>query len=470
MRWEFYPPATPQFPGGFSNYNPTNNTLVVAGVGGNPMNMGMKTNYGFFVPRFGMAYRLNEKTVIRTGFGMSYTSFQDNKYGYDNYPVKSNNALDPAGTGYGPAVLAGGLPATFQAGFPAPVLPAIPTNGIITNPDPNSTYETFPLNFKNSYVESWNFSVQRALPGRLTLDAAYVGNHGVRTVTPANINAATVIELGTKGQPEYPRTYTIEYWQGYSSSYNALQAKLDRRFANGMSLTTAFTWGKAMNYQTADDATMLYYINVRRNYARADYDRTLTFVQSYIYDLPFGKGKHFGLSGPANAVFGGWRLSGILTMMTGTPVNISYSAAGLSAPGNTNSPNQMAPVQILHGINTGNPWFSTSSFAAPPALTFGSVGRNDISGPGFIDLDATLFKVFHLTEQTRLELRGEALDHQYAAVWQSKWNAGQRQLRLCDDHAGHRRGSERSRRRPRASTRSQIAFLMRSDPVRPQRV
>ena len=90
LRWEFYPPATPQFPGGFSNYDPTNNTLVQAGIGGNPSNLGMKTRYNYFAPRVGLAYRLTEKTVIRAGFGMSYTPFPDNTYAY-NYPVRSNN-------------------------------------------------------------------------------------------------------------------------------------------------------------------------------------------------------------------------------------------------------------------------------------------------------------------------------------------------------------------------------------------
>ncbi|MGH9583948.1 MAG: carboxypeptidase regulatory-like domain-containing protein, partial [Bryobacteraceae bacterium] len=107
LRWDFYPPATPQFPGGFSNYDPTNNTLVIAGVGGNPENLGMKTRYRYFAPRVGFAYRLTNSTVIRSGFGISYTPFPDNTYAY-NYPVKANNAYNTVGNGFGPAVLADG--------------------------------------------------------------------------------------------------------------------------------------------------------------------------------------------------------------------------------------------------------------------------------------------------------------------------------------------------------------------------
>ena len=102
LRWEFYPPATPHFPGGFSNYNPVDNTLVIAGVGNNPLNLGMQTRYKYFAPRTGIAYRLTDKTVIRAGFGISYTPFPDNSYAY-NYPIRANNQFDPAITTYGPA-------------------------------------------------------------------------------------------------------------------------------------------------------------------------------------------------------------------------------------------------------------------------------------------------------------------------------------------------------------------------------
>ena len=90
LRWEFYSPPTPHFPAGFSNYDAVNNQLVIAGVGGNPMNMGLKAQYKYFAPRLGVAYRLTEKTVMRAGFGISYTPYPDNRWAY-NYPVGSAN-------------------------------------------------------------------------------------------------------------------------------------------------------------------------------------------------------------------------------------------------------------------------------------------------------------------------------------------------------------------------------------------
>jgi outer membrane receptor protein involved in Fe transport len=132
LRWELYPPYHPQFAGGFSNYNPTDNTLVVAGVGGNPLDLGMKTRYNYFAPRLGLAYRFSETTVIRSGFGVSYTPFPDNNYAY-NYPVRGNNSYDPVNS-YSPALLNTGQVATFQNGFPAAVLPTVPSTGILSAP------------------------------------------------------------------------------------------------------------------------------------------------------------------------------------------------------------------------------------------------------------------------------------------------------------------------------------------------
>ncbi|OLD82419.1 MAG: TonB-dependent receptor [Acidobacteria bacterium 13_1_20CM_58_21] len=411
LRWEFYPPATPAAQGGFSNYNPANNTLVVSGIGGNPDDLGITTHYKYFAPRLGLAYRLKESTVFRAGFGISYTPFPDNSYAY-NFPVRANNVFNPAVASFGPAVLPSGQTATFENGFPSLILPSVPSNGIITNPTVGSSYDVVNPNFKNPYVESWNAAIQQALPGRFVLDVAYVGNHGVDSVVNYNLNAATVVGLGNKGQPEFNtfgRTAdTSLRFAGYSSNYNSLQVKFDRRFSGGLSITTAYTFGKGMGFQTGDDGGLAFYINQRRNYARNDFDRTHTFVQNIVYDLPFGKGKRLVPSGVGAAILGGWRVSSFLTLMTGLPLYFNASGNSLRAPGNTQTPDLVAPVQILHGIGIGNPWFTASSFAAPAANTFGNVGRNYLSGPRFFNLDASLSKSIRFTERYNLDLRLEA--------------------------------------------------------------
>jgi hypothetical protein len=186
--------------------------------------------------------------------------------------------------------------------------------------------------------------------------------------------------------------------------------KFDRHFSGGLATTTAYTFGKGMGFQTDDDGGLSFYINQRRDYARNDFDRTQTFVQSIVYELPFGQGKHLVSSGVGAAILGGWRVSSFMTIMSGLPMYFTANATSLNAPGNTQTPNLVAPVQILHGIGANNPWFTTSSFAPPnPAVaTFGNVGRNYLSGPAFFDLDAALSKSIRMTERFRLDLRLEA--------------------------------------------------------------
>ncbi len=417
VRWEFYPPATPAFPGGFSNYDYTNNTLVQAGIGGNPMNLGMKTRYGNFAPRVGAAYRLTDKTVIRAGFGTSYTPFPDNTYAY-NYPVRSNNVYNNIGDGYAVALLPNGQPASFQNGFPAPVPVAIPSNGILpaTGSLLSQSFDVINLNFKNPYTETWNFAVQRALPGHWSLDVAYVGVHGVDTVSTWNLNAPTdpaQMGKGTASEPLFilygKSSGATLRWVGYSSTYNAMQVKLDHRFSN-LTVTTAFAWQKAMDYQGGDDGGLMWQIGAVRNYARADFDRTLSFTQSYVYQLPWGKGQKWLRSGPASYVLGNWQLSGVLSLLTGTPLTFGASGSSLNTPGESQTADQVAPIQILHGINTGNPWFSQASLAQPTGVRFGTTGRNIISGPGLFGLNLGLSKSFHFTERIGMEVRAETFN------------------------------------------------------------
>jgi hypothetical protein len=185
---------------------------------------------------------------------------------------------------------------------------------------------------------------------------------------------------------------------------------LDRRFTGGLLITTAFTYGKGMSYQTGDDGGIIFYTGGRRNYARNDFDRTFTFVQSYVYKLPFGPGKKYLSSGPASYILGGWGLSGILTLMSGTPFYITANGGSLNLPGTTQTANQVAPVDYPHGIGQGNPWFTASSFSQPTGVTFGNVGRNSMTGPGFFNIDLSLFKAVKLSERFNLELRLETFN------------------------------------------------------------
>jgi hypothetical protein len=164
---------------------------------------------------------------------------------------------------------------------------------------------------------------------------------------------------------------------------------------------------------TDEDGGFMWYINPRRSYARAGWDRTHTYVQSYTYNLPFGKGRPWLTSGFANRILGGWEISGILTLMTGTPM--TFGGGGLlNTPGNSQTANLNGPFRRLYGIGTCPPrndecaWFDPSVFSQITAPgVFGNTGRNVFSGPGFFNLDASASKRIQLTERFNLEFRSE---------------------------------------------------------------
>ena len=411
VRHELYPPATPRLKGGFSNYDLDTNSLIVAGVGNNPSNLGRKNYKTNFAPRFGLSYRLNEKTVLRTGYGLSFIPYANNAYAY-NFPVRQNNAFNSANTFVAAGQMADGLPAPLPFNVPA--------DGIIRNA-PNQNYDVIPLNFREGYIQSYNLAVQRALPGKFTFDVAYVGNKGTRIPTVFNANAGTVLGAGREGRPLWSKfrrdTDTNLNFVGTSNLYNSLQVKFDRRFSGGFSMTTAYTWSKAIDISN-DNGGFAYYINPQRSRAVADFDRRHMFNQSYIWELPFGKGKLFATSGMASRVLGGWQITSLFSLLSGQAMNISAPAATLNAPGNANNPNYVGSggLPVTGSINfrsTGRnqpTWFDPSVFAAPAPNIFGNVGRNAFYGPGFANVDLSLFRRFQITERCKVEFRAESFN------------------------------------------------------------
>jgi Carboxypeptidase regulatory-like domain len=424
VRWDFYPPATPRKAGGFSNYDPSTNTLVLAGLGGNPSNMGMDTRYRYFAPRTGFSYRLRNDTVIRGGFGISYTPFPDNTYAY-NYPIRANNSYQPAGTSaFSPAVLADGVTvATFQAGFPAPVPVAIPASGLIVANTPqliNQVYVYVPKTYKNPYAESWNVAVQQAFKGNMSLQLAYVANHGVNLSGSQNINLPTIYGGGAASEPEniaFGRTAaTNQYFLGFSSNYHSLQAQLTKRMSHDLTFTSAFTWGKGLGYIAGDDGGLMFFINQRRNYAPNDYDRKFNYEQTFTYGLPFGRGHSLFNSGVGDAVLGGWKFSGIVSVVSGLPFTVSANGGTLNTPGTTQTASLNGKFHALKKIGSGNQWFDPTAFSQPSGCTatpctnpgLGNTGRNQFRGPGYIQDNISLFKRFTVFREVALETRIDA--------------------------------------------------------------
>jgi hypothetical protein len=218
---------------------------------------------------------------------------------------------------------------------------------------------------------------------------------------------------GAKGRPEnilFGRTSDTNQPWNAPSYYDALQARLNRRFANGFMLITSYAYGKSIDYSASTQGGNFNNIFLAANRGLADWDRRNIFTQSYIWELPFGQGKRFGQTGPSKWLLGGWQLNGLWTWESGLPLDISTSNASLNAPGNINRPNVNGPVQVYENIGPGQLYFNTSAFSAPAPNTFGNVGRNVLHGPRLFEIDFSIFRKFRITERIGLEFRGESFN------------------------------------------------------------
>src|SRR5262249_736647 len=228
-----------------------------------------------------------------------------------------------------------------------------------------------------------------------------------------NENAASVIGLGTAGQPlftKYGKTANVTVWIPTRTQYNSLQVKLDRRFSNGVLLQNSYTLGRGWSYINGDSNSGISTpADIERSWARTDQDRLHSFVSSFVYQLPWGPDRKWVRDGVLAQVIGGWQVSGFFTMQSGSPINFTMNnGANLNAPGNTWRPNVSGTPAILGGIGPDQPWFDSSVFSAPPNNTWGNAARNGVlDGPRYTNLDATIAKLFVLGHGIHGEVRAD---------------------------------------------------------------
>jgi hypothetical protein len=297
-------------------------------------------------------------------------------------------------------------------GFGPPTIFDIPSNGIVDasiSQLRNAQLFYVQPDLKEAKLHSWNVAFQRQLPWNLVAEVAYVGNVGRGILLPDyNINAGLVPGLDRAGQPYnalYGRTAEVRSWLATNTSYNSMQAKLDRRFRNGFLLTTSYTLSRAENY--SDEAGIATPADIERTFGPAGFDRTHVFASAFIWDLPFFKDDKSALGW----ILGGWQFSGIFTAYSGTPINFTASAATLGAPGNTQYPNASGEPEVFGDVGPGQKYFDTSVFSAPAQDTWGNLTRNgSIRGPGFWNLDASLVKRLTFGQRVNVELRADAFN------------------------------------------------------------
>ena len=415
FRWEYYTPLTGlEGAGSLSNYDPATNTLRVGGYGTTSESVGVESTFSNLNARTGISWRLNPETVVRAGYGGSTIPFPDNRYAF-NYPVKQNFS-GSAANGFQKA-------GTMVGGFPAPSLVSIPQDGIIPVSGSllNSTYDVIPPGLREGTLHSWNVAVQRQLPYNLTADIAYVGNRGVNLVMDVDVNASLVYGSGNAGRPQFAqfnRTGTSRTRSNENhSEYNALQVKVDRRFMNGLLLMNSYTLSRSRDLAN-ENGGIGTPIDFDLSWALSNFNRTHNYVLTTIYELPWGPGKKWMGESLLGKIIGGWQLSGIFIAQSGTPLTIGGNGTLLNTPGNSAYVNLNGSNTVLGGLGPGNLYFDPSVYSLPAAGVQGNMKRNTgPEGPGFWQLDTSLFKRFSVGGNRFAEIRVDAFNTTNSVRW-----------------------------------------------------
>jgi hypothetical protein len=215
---------------------------------------------------------------------------------------------------------------------------------------------------------------------------------------------------GNDGRPLFPlfgKSAAVTTWIGTKTDYNSLQMKLDRRFSGGLLVTSSYTLGRGLSYVNGDsNTTIATPADIQLSWARTDQDRLHSLVESFLYQLPVGPDRRWLKDGPLSQILGGWQISGIFQAQSGSPIGITMSNAALNAPDNTQRPNVSGTPAVLGAVGPGALWFDTSVFSSPAANVFGNSRRNGvIDGPRYVNLDATLAKLFSAGKRFKGEFR-----------------------------------------------------------------
>jgi len=426
LRYEFFTPIY-EANNQMANYNSTTQSIVAASSSNKYL---VNPNTKDFGPRLGAAYSLDDKTVLRGGFGISYAHW--NRVG-SNYLTMSppfgivaQQLVYPSLSTY----------INVQSGFPANMVS--PTN---YNPLAD-VVQYMPASSPDTQVRSWFFNVQRDLTHNWLLDLSYVGNHGLNEIIVNDINQAqsggSAALQARVPDTSYSTIAGILPWA--TSDYDGLQGRVEKRFSQGLYLLESFTWSKAIDIaaQALDGGgncsncgngipSVQNIYNWQADRGISAYNHPLINSTSLVWALPVGKGKWLlpNASRALDEIAGGWETTAIVMGRSGDPLNFAYSpnndqevSALITVDGrNAYRPNQSGPAiasnkSYQEYFNVAN--FSTPSLAPPSGSTtfspFGNAPRNAVRGYDYWDVDLGLTKDFTLTEKARLQFRAESFN------------------------------------------------------------
>ncbi len=363
-----------------------------------------------FGPRIGVAYNLFRHTVLRGGYGVFYSSYEA---GPLSIPNMGNNPPFFFQSNYNPPspLILNPIVSNLSQGFPLNAL---------QNPSAPSLFSLDP-NFTNPNVQHWQASIQQELGWNAVLEVAYAGSKGTHLYEFRNLNE---IPASTNPSANYNaerlRPYLgndLTFWCSCdSSTYSALQVKLEKRLSSGLSFLTAFTYGKSIDEQS--QASLGFHSggsfrdnnNPQWEKGPSDYDQKYRFVNSFSYTLPIGQGKALlgSLHGIGNTLIGGWELQGIQAWSSGLPYTITESGDPNNNTGDTEEhPNRVTGVQLYPSGPAVSSAYNPAAFTLQPFGGYGNSGRNVIWTAPQLQLDTSLFKDFAVKERMKLQFRAE---------------------------------------------------------------
>ena len=428
-----------------ANFDPATNTLIQASNGSVYNRALVHVPLKNVAPRFGFSWSATPQAVVRGGYGISYTQYNraggENNLTYNgpnvvnatiNNPTPSRTNRCTSDTQDQTACFR-----QMQQGYAVGL--ASPANF-----DPKKvTSRYIPKNFATGYVQSYFLGFQRQLPWGVVADVAYVGNKGTHLQVLADYNQALpCLNAGGTGCAAYQSRRPITSfgdieiaYGGNSSSYNSLQAKLEKR-VGALYLLDSFTWGRSFDLASGhletsnNDNSRVNFANPRNDYGPSGYDQPINNTTSIVYDLPYGHGRRYGAGSNflVNAVLGGWQTTVINTMTSGLPFNFTYTTSS-SNPLYTTDLVTFRPQLILPTANIKAPasnrvktataltgYLDKTNLAVPSAALgntspYGNVSRNKLRSYAYFNTDLGLHKAFSLwSESSKLDFRAEAFN------------------------------------------------------------
>jgi hypothetical protein len=402
LRWELYPIMHRADGRGIDRVDLQTLEVIIAGRGGNPQNNGMEAGLDNFAPRLGAVYRLNEKTVVRSGYGVTFNAqpWARALRGDNDYPVTvASTYQDPEQFAYY---------ARLAQGIPLLVGPDQST-GRVRLDNAAIVYTPEVGNVDRGKVHTWNVAFERRLPFDTSVDVAYVGAKGVGGWAGLDVNAPPTLGGGDASRPYASQGRIQPLWswgQRLRTDYDSLQVAINKPFTRGLLFKGQYTLSKAMNDHNEDGRATLAWNTpgeVWRNWGPAGFDRRHNFQFAFAYALPWQSAGSY--ENWVKAIVQDWQVNGMFAAFSGTPFQVTASGTSLNTPQNTQLADLNGDFNVLGNAAPNGTWFETSAFGQPTTVRFGNTTRNQFYGPGGKNFDFSMFRSFPIGGTRRLEAR-----------------------------------------------------------------